>query len=77
MAINLRCVPRSARRKVQQALKNVLERELKLKLSPEKTRIVHANETGVEFLGFHFNGRWKKPRDKAVKKFKSEVLESI
>lgn len=34
---------------------------------------MHGSETGVEFLGFHFNGRWKKPRDKAVKKFKSEV----
>jgi group II intron reverse transcriptase/maturase len=53
--------------------KEILERELKLKLSPEKTKIVHGNETGVEFLGFHFNGRWKKPRDKAVKKFKSEI----
>ena len=53
--------------------KEILERELKLKLSPEKTKIVHGNEIGVEFLGFHFNGRWKKPRDKALKKFKSEV----
>jgi len=53
--------------------KEILERELKLKLSPEKTKIVQGNKTGIEFLGFHFNGRWKKPRDKAVKKFKSEV----
>ena len=56
-----------------QRAKEILERELKLKLSPEKTKIVHGNETGVEFLGFHFNGRWKKPEDKALKKFKSEV----
>jgi hypothetical protein len=34
---------------------------------------VQGNVTGVEFLGFHFNGRWKKPRDKAIKKFKSEI----
>jgi len=53
--------------------KEILERELKLKLSPEKTKIVLGNVTGVEFLGFHFNGRWKEPRDKAVKKFKSEI----
>lgn len=53
--------------------KEILERELKLELSPEKTKIVHGNVTGVEFLGFHFNGRWKKPKDKAVKKFKSEI----
>jgi len=53
--------------------KEILERELKLKLSHEKTKIVHGNVTGVEFLGFQFNGRWKEPRDKAVKKFKSEI----
>lgn len=53
--------------------KEILERELKLELSPEKTKIVHGNVTGVEFLGFHFNGRWKKPKDKAVEKFKSEI----
>ncbi|MBU4372880.1 MAG: hypothetical protein KJ714_00250 [Euryarchaeota archaeon] len=34
---------------------------------------MHGNVTGVEFLGFHFNGRWKKPKDKAVEKFKSEI----
>ena len=39
----------------------------------EKTKIVHGNVTGVEFLGFHFNGMWKEPRDKAVKKFKAEI----
>ena len=38
-----------------------------------KAKIVHGKETGVEFLGFHFNGRWKKPRDKALEKFKSEI----
>ncbi|MBU4445770.1 hypothetical protein KJ656_11915 [bacterium] len=53
--------------------KEILERELKLELSHEKTKIVHGNVTGVEFLGFHFNGRWKKPKDKAVEKFKSEI----
>ena len=46
------------------------EGELKLKLSPEKTKIVHACKKGVEYLGFHFNGRWRWPKDKVVKKFK-------
>jgi retron-type reverse transcriptase len=36
-------------------------------------KIVHGNVTGVEFLGFHFNGRWKKPKHKAIEKFKSEI----
>jgi len=51
----------------------ILEGELKLKLSPEKTKIVHARKKGVEYLGFHFNGRWRRPKDKAVKKFKAEI----
>jgi len=53
--------------------KEILERELKLKLSPEKTEVVHARKKGIEFLGFHFNGRWRRPGDKARKKFKSEI----
>ncbi len=53
--------------------KEILEGELKLKLSPEKTKIIHARKKGVEFLGFHFNGCWRRPRDKAKKKFKEEI----
>ena len=44
-----------------------------MKLSPEKTKIIHARKKGVEFLGFHFNGRWRRPKDKAKKKFKEEI----
>ncbi|KCZ73266.1 Retron-type reverse transcriptase [Candidatus Methanoperedens nitroreducens] len=60
----------------QDALKRateILEGELKLKLSPEKTKIVAAKSKGVEFLGFRFNGRWRSPKDKAKKKFKEEI----
>jgi len=53
--------------------REILEGELKLKLSPEKTKIVHARKKGVEYLGFHFNGRWRRPKDKEVKKFKAEI----
>ncbi|MCX9011379.1 MAG: group II intron reverse transcriptase/maturase [Candidatus Methanoperedens sp.] len=53
--------------------REILEGELKLKLSPEKTKIVHARKKGVEFLGFHFNGRWRRPRDKARKRFREEI----
>jgi len=49
------------------------EGELKLKLSPEKTNTVHARKKGVEYLSFHFNGRWRRSKDKAVKKFKAEI----
>ncbi len=53
--------------------KEILEGELKLKLSPEKTKIAPARSKGVEFLGFRFNGRYRSPRDKAKKKFKEEI----
>jgi RNA-directed DNA polymerase len=53
--------------------REILEGELKLKLSSEKTNIVHARKKGVEYLGFHFNGRWRRPKDKAKKKFKAEI----
>ncbi|CAG0955371.1 partial Group II intron-encoded protein LtrA, partial [Methanosarcinales archaeon] len=53
--------------------KEILEGELKLKPSPEKTKIIHARKKGVEFLGFHFNGRWRRPRDKTRKRFKEEI----
>jgi RNA-directed DNA polymerase len=53
--------------------KEVLEGELKLKLSPEKTKIVKGRRKGIEFLGFHFNGRWRRPGNKAKKRFKAEI----
>ena len=53
--------------------KEILEGELKLKLSTEKTKIINARKKGVEFLGFHFNGRWKRPRNKARKRFREEI----
>jgi RNA-directed DNA polymerase len=43
--------------------KEILKGELKLKLSPEKTKIIHTRKKGVEFLGFHFNGLWRRPKD--------------
>ncbi|MBE0524768.1 MAG: hypothetical protein IBX40_10605 [Methanosarcinales archaeon] len=27
----------------------------------------------MEYLGFHFNGRWRRLTEKAVKKFKAEI----
>ncbi len=53
--------------------REILERELKLKLNSEKTRVVHARKKGVEFLGFHFNGRWRRPRKKAKQRLKEEI----
>ena len=50
-----------------------MEQELRLTLHPDKTRIVMARKKGVEFLGFRFNGRWRRPGDKAVNKFRDAI----
>lgn len=61
-----------AKRALQTA-ERILGKELKLTLSPEKTRIVNARAYGVEFVGFKFNGKWRRPRDKSIGKFKDEI----
>ena len=60
-------------KKALDAARQILERELKLTLHPDKTRIVNARAYGVEFVGFKFNGNWRRPRDKSIKKFKDEI----
>jgi RNA-directed DNA polymerase len=44
-----------------------------LTLHPTKTKIVHANSTGFEFLGYRFRGRYRAPRNKSLKKFNDAV----
>ena len=45
---------------------------LGLTLSPEKTRIVHLDE-GFDFLGWHYKGLQRWPRDKSVKAFRQKA----
>jgi len=46
----------------------------KLILHPEKTRIVDATKPGgFDFLGYHFERGWKKPRKKSLGKFKDNI----
>lgn len=62
-------------RKAERALevtKEIVEKKLKLTIHPEKTRIVHFSE-GFEFLGFRFKGKYTRPRDKSLQKFKDKV----
>jgi RNA-directed DNA polymerase len=71
-------IPTVRDRVVQQALKNVLEpifEEIFLLLRYVDNIVIFCNarKKGVEFLGFHFNGRWKRPRDKARKRFREEI----
>ena len=61
----------------QEALRlvqQVLEGELGLKLSPEKTKTTTYGK-GYDFLGFHLSSRSRRMRDKSVQKFKAKVRE--
>lgn len=46
-----------------------------LTLHPTKTKIVNALEEGFDFLGYHFRGNLRLPREKSLKKFKDSVRE--
>ncbi len=50
----------------------VLEKELGLQLSPEKTHITTYGK-GYEFLGFFLSSRSRRMRDKSVQKFKDKI----
>jgi len=55
-------------------VRRVLEGELGLRLSPEKTKITTFGK-GFDFLGFHLTARGRRMRDKSVQKFKSKIRE--
>ena len=62
-------------RKAERALevaRQILESELKLSMSPEKTRITHFGQ-GFDFLGCHFRYQYVTPREKSLHKFKERV----
>lgn len=46
-----------------------------LELHPEKTRVVKADETGFDFLGYTFIRGQRWPRKKSLKKFKDSIRE--
>lgn len=47
--------------------------ENELALHPTKTKIVDARTEGFDFLGYHFRGALRLPREKSLKKFKDTV----
>src|SRR5260370_19017006 len=55
-------------------VKQVLEGELGLALSSEKTKTTTYGK-GYDFLGFHLSSRSRRMRDKSVQKFKDKVRE--
>jgi len=63
------------KQQAQEALglvRRILERELGLRLSPEKTHITTYGK-GYEFLGFLLSSRSRRMRDKSVRKFKDKI----
>lgn len=55
-------------------VRQVLETDLGLALSPEKTKITTYGK-GYDFLGFSLSSRSRRMRDKSVQKFKAKVQE--
>jgi len=55
-------------------VRRVLETELGLQLSPEKTKIGGFGK-GYDFLGFHLSPRSRRMREKSVQKFQAKIRE--
>jgi RNA-directed DNA polymerase len=62
------CQSREEAEQVLESIREILN-GLGLKLSPEKTRIVHLDE-GFDFLGWHYQGTKRWPRKKSVDKLR-------
>jgi group II intron reverse transcriptase/maturase len=68
------CQTKRQAREALDLVRRVLETELELSLSPEKTEITTYGK-GYEFLGFYLSSRSRRMRDKSVQKFKAKVRE--
>lgn len=65
------CQNREEAEQVLELIRQVLN-GMGLRLSPEKTRIVHLDE-GFDFLGWHYQGRKRWPRKKSVDKLRVKL----
>jgi RNA-directed DNA polymerase len=68
------CQDRQQAQEALRLVRQVLEGELGLQLSPEKTNITTYG-SGYDFLGFRLSSRSRRMRDKSVRKFKDKVRE--
>jgi group II intron reverse transcriptase/maturase len=68
------CQTKEQAQEALELVQQVLETNLGLKLSPEKTKITTYGK-GYEFLGFFLSQRSRRMRDKSVQKFKAKVRE--
>lgn len=69
------CRSRTEAERALRRTREILERELDLKLNSQKTKITHKSQT-FEFLGFLFGcgySDYKIPRDQAIRAFKDRV----
>lgn len=68
------CKSRKGAERVLKSVVKILEKELGLKVHPDKTSIVNNMEESFVFLGYEFKqGYFHTPSAKAVKKFKQKV----
>ena len=65
------CQSREEAEQVLEWIREILN-GLGLRLSPEKTRIVHLDE-GFDFLGWHYQGKQRWPRQKSVNKLRHRL----
>lgn len=68
------CQSRPQAQEALELVRRVLEGELGLHLSPEKTQITTYGK-GYDFLGFHLSVHSRRMRDKSVQKFKNKIRE--
>jgi len=68
------CHTKRQAREALELVRRVLESELGLSLSPEKT-VITTYGKGYEFLGFYLSSRSRNMRSKSVQKFKAKVRE--
>lgn len=68
------CPTKRQAQEAQALVARVLETELGLTLSPDKTEITTYGK-GYDFLGFHLSSRSRRMRDKSVQKFKAKIRE--
>ena len=68
------CQTKQQAQEARTLVEQVLETDLGLSLSPDKTEITTYGK-GYEFLGFFLSSRSRRMRDKSVQKFKAKVRE--
>ena len=69
----LMCGSREEAESAMGAVKGILE-GMKLSLSPEKSRISHLEE-GFDFVGWHYESRWRWPRQKSTQALRRKLRE--